>query len=75
MSILVLADHHDGQLAGTTAHVVAAAQEIAKAGGGDIDVLVAGEGVSAIADAAAQLDGVSAGGTNDWFNGATNRES
>jgi electron transfer flavoprotein alpha subunit len=59
MSILVLADHHDGQLAGTTAHVVAAAQEIAKAGGGDIDVLVAGEGVSAIADAAAQLDGVS----------------
>ncbi|SDG05681.1 electron transfer flavoprotein alpha subunit apoprotein [Onishia taeanensis] len=59
MSILVLADHHDGQLAGTTAHVVAAAQEIAKAGGGDIDVLVAGEGVSAIADAAAKLDGVS----------------
>tara|TARA_B100000700_G_scaffold20246_1_gene19728 strand:- start:37217 stop:38155 length:939 start_codon:yes stop_codon:yes gene_type:complete len=59
MSILVLADHHDGQLAGTTAHVVAAAQEIAKAGGGDIDVLVAGEGVSAIAEAAAKLDGVS----------------
>ena len=58
MSILVLADHHDGQLAGTTAHVVAAAQEIAKAGGGDIDVLVAGEGVQAAADAAAQLDGV-----------------
>ncbi|MGB8712923.1 MAG: FAD-binding protein [Onishia taeanensis] len=59
MSILVLADHHDGQLAGTTAHVVAAAQEIAKAGGGDIDVLVAGEGVSAIAEAAAKLNGVS----------------
>ena len=59
MSILVLADHHDGQLAGTTAHVVAAAQEISKAGGGDIDVLVAGEGVSAIAEAAAKLDGVS----------------
>ncbi|WP_304525302.1 electron transfer flavoprotein subunit alpha/FixB family protein [Halomonas sp. I5-271120] len=59
MSILVLADHHDGQLAGTTAHVVAAAQEIAKVGGGDIDVLVAGEGVSAIAEAAAKLNGVS----------------
>ncbi|WP_192036651.1 FAD-binding protein [Halomonas sp. YLGW01] len=58
MSILVLADHHDGQLAGTTAHVVAAAQEIAKAGGGDIDVLVAGEGVSAVAEAAARLEGV-----------------
>ncbi|WP_458526371.1 electron transfer flavoprotein subunit alpha/FixB family protein [Onishia taeanensis] len=58
MSILVLADHHDGQLAGATAHVVAAATQIAKAGGGDIDVLVAGEGVSAVADAAAKLEGV-----------------
>ncbi|XQU07506.1 FAD-binding protein [Halomonas sp. LY9] len=55
MSILVLADLHEGQLAGATAHVVAAAQAI----GGDIDILVAGEGVQAAADAAAQLDGVS----------------
>ncbi|AVI63545.1 electron transfer flavoprotein subunit alpha/FixB family protein [Halomonas sp. GFAJ-1] len=55
MSILVLADLHEGQLAGATAHVVAAAKAI----GGDIDVLVAGEGVQAAADAAAQLDGVS----------------
>ncbi|ATJ82249.1 electron transfer flavoprotein subunit alpha/FixB family protein [Halomonas beimenensis] len=55
MSILVLAEHHDGQLAGATAHVVAAAQAI----GGDIDVLVAGENVGAIAEAAARLDGVS----------------
>lgn len=54
MSILVLADLHDGQLAGATAHVVAAAKAI----GGDIDVLVAGEGVQAAADAAAKLDGV-----------------
>ncbi|MBS3670361.1 electron transfer flavoprotein subunit alpha/FixB family protein, partial [Vreelandella boliviensis] len=38
-----------------TAHVVAAAQAI----GGDIDVLVAGEGVQAAAEAAAKLDGVS----------------
>ena len=29
MSILVLADLHDGQLAGATAHVVAAARQIA----------------------------------------------
>ena len=43
MSILVLADLHEGQLASATAHVVAAAQAI----GGDIDVLVAGEGVQA----------------------------
>ncbi|MFW3613459.1 electron transfer flavoprotein subunit alpha/FixB family protein, partial [Billgrantia antri] len=55
MSILVLAEHHDGQLAGATAHVVAAAQAI----GGDIDVLVAGENVGAVAEAAARLDGVS----------------
>ncbi|GGW21145.1 electron transfer flavoprotein subunit alpha/FixB family protein [Vreelandella hamiltonii] len=55
MSILVLADLHEGQLASATAHVVAAAQAI----GGDIDVLVAGEGVQAAVEAAATLDGVS----------------
>ena len=55
MSILVLADLHEGQLAGATAHVVAAAKAI----GGDIDILVAGEGVQAAADAAAKLVGVS----------------
>jgi len=54
MSVLVLAEHHDGQLAGATAHVVAAAKAI----GGDIDILVAGENVAAIADSAAKLDGV-----------------
>lgn len=55
MSILVLAEHQDGVLDGATAHVVAAAKAI----GGDIDVLVAGEGVGGVADAAARLDGVS----------------
>ncbi|UYG05371.1 FAD-binding protein [Halomonas sp. LR3S48] len=59
MSILVLAEHHDGQLAGATAHVVAAAQKVKEAIGGDIDILVAGENVGAVADAAAKLDGVS----------------
>ncbi|WNL43739.1 FAD-binding protein [Halomonas sp. PAMB 3264] len=54
MSILVLADLHDGHLLDATAHVVAAAREI----GGDIDVLVAGDGVQAAAEAAAKLDGV-----------------
>ncbi|MCS2610082.1 electron transfer flavoprotein subunit alpha/FixB family protein [Halomonas dongshanensis] len=54
MSILVLADLVENQLAGTTAHVVAAAQQI----GGDVDVLVVGEGVQAAAEAAARLDGV-----------------
>ncbi|MBD3897461.1 electron transfer flavoprotein subunit alpha/FixB family protein [Halomonas sp. ML-15] len=55
MSILVLADLHDGQLADATAHVVAAANAI----GGDVHVLVAGDGVHAAVETAAQLDGVS----------------
>ncbi|WP_280540166.1 FAD-binding protein [Chromohalobacter sp. 11-W] len=54
MSILVIAEHHNGQLADSTAHVVAAAQAI----GGDIDILVAGENVAGIAETAAKLTGV-----------------
>ncbi|MCO7232265.1 MULTISPECIES: electron transfer flavoprotein subunit alpha/FixB family protein [unclassified Cobetia] len=54
MSILVIADHHDGQLTSSTASVVAAASAI----GGDIDVLVAGEGVGAVAEQAAKLAGI-----------------
>jgi electron transfer flavoprotein alpha subunit len=54
MSILVLAEHHNGQLAASTAHVVGAARAI----GGDIDLLVAGEDVGGVAEAAARLDGV-----------------
>ena len=59
MSILVLAEYHDGELGSATAHVVAAAQHIVEESGGDIEVLVAGENVGAIAEAAARLDGVS----------------
>ncbi|SJN08951.1 Electron transfer flavoprotein, alpha subunit [Halomonas citrativorans] len=58
MSILVLAEHHDGQLSAVTAHAVAAAQQIQQAGGGYIDILVAGEHVDAVAQAAAKLDHV-----------------
>ncbi|MDR5860303.1 electron transfer flavoprotein subunit alpha/FixB family protein [Halomonas eurihalina] len=58
MSILVLAEHHDGQLAEATAHVVAAARQVKESIGGDIDVLVAGENVGTIAEAAAKLEGV-----------------
>ncbi|WP_043526685.1 FAD-binding protein [Litchfieldella xinjiangensis] len=54
MSILVIAEHHDGQLAAGIAHVVAAAKAI----GGDIHVLVAGENVSTVAEQAAKLDSV-----------------
>ena len=39
MSILILADHDDGQLAPATLNTVTAAREI----GGDIHILVAGE--------------------------------
>ncbi|GAB3346360.1 electron transfer flavoprotein subunit alpha/FixB family protein [Chromohalobacter beijerinckii] len=55
MSILVIAEHHNGQLAESTAHVVAAAQAI----GGDIEILVAGESVAGVAESAAKLTGVS----------------
>ncbi|GHB01482.1 electron transfer flavoprotein subunit alpha/FixB family protein [Modicisalibacter luteus] len=54
MSILIVADHHENKLAEATAHVVNAAQQI----GADIDILVAGEQVEAVAEAAASLDGV-----------------
>ncbi|MCE2516648.1 MAG: FAD-binding protein [Alphaproteobacteria bacterium] len=55
MSILVLAEHNNAELNPATLNAVAAAAEI----GGDIHVLVAGEGCSAVADAAAKVAGVS----------------
>jgi electron transfer flavoprotein alpha subunit len=54
MSILVIAEHDNSSLKQATLSVIAAAKEI----GGDIDVLVAGENVGAIAEAAAKADGV-----------------
>lgn len=54
MSILILVEHHNGTLGSATAHVVAAAKEI----GGNIDILVAGEHVTAVAESAAKLDNV-----------------
>ena len=56
MSILIVAEHQDDTLAEATAHVVEAARQI----GGEIDILVAGEGIGAVAEAAARLDGVRA---------------
>ena len=55
MSILVIAEHDNGQLKGATHNVVAAAAEI----GGDIHVLVAGANARAVADHAAKITGVS----------------
>jgi electron transfer flavoprotein alpha subunit len=54
MSILVIADHDNASLRPVTLNVLAAAAAI----GGDIDVLVAGEGCGAAADQAAKAAGV-----------------
>jgi electron transfer flavoprotein alpha subunit len=54
MAVLVLAKHDNAHLNDATAKTVTAA----KAMGGDITVLVAGEGAGAVAEAAAKLDGV-----------------
>src|SRR5690606_26647627 len=55
MSVLVYAEHDNAALKGVTLNVVAAAKAI----GGDITVLVAGEGCAAVADEAAKVEGVS----------------
>lgn len=55
MSILVVADHDNKELKPATLVVLAAAQAI----GGDIDILVAGEGCAAVAEEAAKIAGVS----------------
>jgi electron transfer flavoprotein alpha subunit len=55
MSILVIAEHDNASVKGATLNTVAAAKAI----GGDIAVLVAGEGCAAAAEAAAKIDGVS----------------
>ena len=55
MSILVVAEHDQQQIKAATRVALAAASAI----GGDVDVLVAGEGCQSAADAAAQIPGVS----------------
>ncbi len=55
MSNLVIAEHDGAELKGATLNAIAAAAAI----GGDIDVLVAGSDCGAIAEAAAQVAGVS----------------
>ncbi|HEY5680225.1 MAG TPA: FAD-binding protein [Pseudomonadales bacterium] len=54
MSVLVVADHDNAELKPVTLVVVAAATAI----GGDIDILVAGEGCGAVAETAAKIPGV-----------------
>jgi len=54
MSILVIAEHDNDTIKAATLVAVAAAQAV----GGDIEILVAGAGCSAAADAAAKIAGV-----------------
>ncbi len=54
MAILLVAEHDNATLSDQTAKALTAASKI----GGDVDVLVAGKGAKAAADAAAKLSGV-----------------
>ena len=54
MSTLILAEHENGALRPATLNVIAAAGQI----GGDVTVLVAGQGTEAVANAAAAVAGV-----------------
>ncbi len=54
MSVLLLAEHEQGQLKAATRNAVTAARSM----GGDVHVLVAGSGVAAVAEAASRIDGV-----------------
>ena len=55
MSVLVIAEHENGTLVGSTLNTISAALAI----GGDVDVLVAGKDCQSAAQAAAQAIGVS----------------
>ena len=54
MAVLVIADHDNGSLKDNTHKTVTAALGLSS----DIDVLVAGKGAKAVADAAAKITGV-----------------
>jgi electron transfer flavoprotein alpha subunit len=54
MAVLLVAEHDNNTLAHATAKALAAAEKF----GGDVDILVAGEGAGGVAEAAAKLNGV-----------------
>jgi electron transfer flavoprotein alpha subunit len=54
MTILVIAEHDNAALKPSTLHTLGAAKQI----GGDVHVLVAGQGAQAVAQAASQIQGV-----------------
>jgi electron transfer flavoprotein alpha subunit len=53
MGVLIIAEHHNGQLAGATHNTVSAGVQL-----GEVSVLVAGEGCRGVADEVAALEGV-----------------
>ena len=58
MTVLVIAEHDNQSLKAATLNTVAAAQQLSDKGAGDIAVLVAGSGCSAVAEAASKIAGV-----------------
>jgi electron transfer flavoprotein alpha subunit len=58
MAVLVLAEHDNSSLKTATLHTITAAKAMAQAAGGDVHVLVAGQGCRAVADQAAKVAGV-----------------
>jgi len=58
MSVLVLAEHDNSVLKDSTLNAVTAAKALAAQTGGDVHLLVAGSGSSAVADAASKVEGV-----------------
>ena len=53
MSILILAEHNNSEIASATLNTITAASQI----GGDIHVLIAGSNCDAAAQSAAKIDG------------------
>ncbi len=58
MSILVLAEHDNAQLKDATLAAVTAAVELARHAGGEVHLLVAGDGCQPVAEQAARVEGV-----------------
>lgn len=58
MAILIVAQHDNGTLKPATLHAVSAAAVVARESGGDVAILVAGEGCQGVAEAASQIAGV-----------------
>ena len=58
MASLVIAEHDNASVRGATLNTVTAALEIAKRGGGEVHVLIAGSNAAGAAAAAAQIVGV-----------------